>query len=239
MGSFTEAVRKTPGQYIGYVGDKGFINMIREVFQNSMDELMKDKSPCTEIWTEYYEDTNTFISMDNGRGIPFDNIERIFTKPNTSSNFDKEKGTGEFSSGRHGVGAKVTNALSSRFIVDSYLCKEVSPSGKAEHRHMEFIEGFPWSKGEVSQPNKENRQGSRIEFSPCYDIMGEITTTCDDVLNLISTLVPLMKIGAIVNFKGVTKRGQVIEKRLVNEKGILTFLDTMTKKRVCEPMIKQ
>lgn len=236
MGSFTEAVRKTPGQYIGYVGDKGFINMIREVFQNSMDELMKDKSPCTEIWTEYYEDTNTFVSMDNGRGIPFDNIERIFTKPNTSSNFDKEKGTGEFSSGRHGVGAKVTNALSSRFIVDSYLCKEVSPSGKAEHRHMEFIEGFPWSKGEVSQPNKENRQGSRIEFSPCYDIMGEITTTCDDVLNLISTLVPLMKIGAIVNFKGVTKRGQVIEKRLVNEKGILTFLDTMTKKRVCDPI---
>ena len=136
MGSFTEAVRKTPGQYIGYVGDKGFINMIREVFQNSMDELMKDKSPCTEIWTEYYEDTNTFVSMDNGRGIPFDNIERIFTKPNTSSNFDKEKGTGEFSSGRHGVGAKVTNALSSRFIVDSYLCKEVSPSGKAEHRHL-------------------------------------------------------------------------------------------------------
>lgn len=40
---FAEAVRKTVTQYLGYTGNKGFINMIREIFQNSADELMKDE----------------------------------------------------------------------------------------------------------------------------------------------------------------------------------------------------
>ena len=34
---FAEAVRKTVTQYLGYTGNKGFINMIREIFQNSAD----------------------------------------------------------------------------------------------------------------------------------------------------------------------------------------------------------
>ena len=232
--SFTEAVRKTPGQYIGYVGNKGFINMIREVLQNSMDELEKDKSPCTEIWTEYREEDNTFICCDNGRGIPFNNIERIFTSEHTSSNF--EKAAGEFSSGRHGVGAKVTNALSSEFFVDSYLCKELSPTGKAMHRRMEFYDGAPWKKGEVDLPNKENLQGSRVEFRPCYEIMGKITVTCEDVMRLIGLLLPLMKHGAIINFTGTTITHKKIERRLVNEDGIITFLIQQTQKPVCAPI---
>ena len=42
MTNFTEAVRESVGQFLGYRGNKGFINMIREIFQNSVDELMKD-----------------------------------------------------------------------------------------------------------------------------------------------------------------------------------------------------
>lgn len=234
LSNFTEAVRKTPGQYIGYVGDKGFINMIREVLQNSMDELEKEKSPCTEIWTEYYEDTNTFVCVDNGRGIPFDNIQRIFADEHTSSNYEKE--AGEFSAGRHGVGAKVTNALSSHFFVDSFMCKEVSPDGKAHHRRMEFYDGMPWKKGEKELPNKENFQGSRIEFAPCYEIMGELKTACDDVLHLISILLPLMKIGAVINFHGVKKNGKVVNEKLVNNDGIITFLINQTKRPVMNPI---
>lgn len=234
LSSFTEAVRKTPGQYIGYVGNKGFINMIREVLQNSMDELEKDKSPCTEIWTEYNEQDHTFICKDNGRGIPFNNMERIFTSEHTSSNF--EKTGGEFSSGRHGVGAKVTNALSSEFFVDSYLCKELSPDGKAYHRRIEFYDGAPWKKGEISLPNKENWQGSKVEFRPCYEIMGKITVTCEDVMGLIDLLLPLMKIGAIINFKGTTLTGKSIKRRIVNEDGIYTFLFSQTTKPVAAPI---
>ncbi len=232
--NFSEAVRKTPGQYIGYIGNKGFINMIREVLQNSMDELQKDDSPCTEIFTEYYEKDRRFVCIDNGRGIPFDNMQRIFASEHTSSNYEKKKG--EFSSGRHGVGAKVTNALSSRFIVTSYMCKEVSPDGKPHARHIEFTEGMPWNKGEKEVPNKENYQGSRVEFTPSTTIMGPITIACEDVLNLINMLLPLMKIGAIINFHGVKENGKVIDLRLVNNDGIVTFLMGMTKNPLIPPI---
>ena len=35
--SFFEAVRLRPGMYIGSIGAKGFLSMIREIFQNSLD----------------------------------------------------------------------------------------------------------------------------------------------------------------------------------------------------------
>ena len=112
---FVEAVRKRPGMYIGPIGNKGFINMVREIFQNSYDELNKESSPCDSVIISFDERTFTVIIEDNGRGIPFDHIIRIFQNQHTSSNYQKKKG--EYSSGHHGVGAKVTNALCKFFKI--------------------------------------------------------------------------------------------------------------------------
>ena len=46
--NFAEGVHMTVGQYLGGFGNVAFINMIREVLQNSTDELMKAESPCDE-----------------------------------------------------------------------------------------------------------------------------------------------------------------------------------------------
>ena len=78
--TFTEMVREAKGMYIGYTGNRGFERMFREVFQNSVDELMRANSPCNTVKVTYDERTLTAIVEDNGRGIPFGNIERIFTK---------------------------------------------------------------------------------------------------------------------------------------------------------------
>lgn len=67
---FVESVRKLPGMYIGPIGNKGFINMIREIFQNSYDEMNKDSSPCDSVIISFDERTFTIIIEDNGRGIP-------------------------------------------------------------------------------------------------------------------------------------------------------------------------
>ena len=37
MGSYQEAVRHTVGQYLGYTGNRGFLNMFREIFQNTVE----------------------------------------------------------------------------------------------------------------------------------------------------------------------------------------------------------
>lgn len=246
----SQAIRQTPGQFIGYIGNKGFINMIREVLQNSMDEFEKRDSPCDEIWTEYHEDTKMFVCTDNGRGIPFNNMERIFGCEHTSSNYSKK--AGEFSAGLHGQGAKATQALSHKFIIESFMCKEVSPDGKPHARRAEFVEGVFWDKGEIEIPNKNNFQGTRISFTPSSIIMekeGKITVTCKDIMNLISLLLPLMddkiiitpkgeiRKKAIINFSGFSKSGDPIPpRRTVNEDGIIAFLFHMTQKPIISPI---
>ena len=39
---FAKAVRMSPSMYIGYIGNKGFINMIREILQNGLDQIEKN-----------------------------------------------------------------------------------------------------------------------------------------------------------------------------------------------------
>lgn len=225
---FVDAVRQNPGQFIGYLRNKGFINMIREILQNSIDELVKKDSPCTHIKVSYDERNHTVIIEDNGRGLPFGHIIRILTSQNTSSNYIKKEG--EFSSGLHGVGSKVTNALSDVFIVDSYILGDA--------RHIEFYDGKPWDKGEVQVPNP-GKQGTIIMFHPSYEIMGEITTTCADVLGLIKRLLPLIKIGAVIEFSGILMDGKAIKETMVNEDGIITDLILKTAKPLIKPVVMQ
>lgn len=216
MGSFVEAVRHNYGMYIGYNGNRGFINMIREVFQNSIDELMKVDSPCNEIALSYDERNHTTIVEDNGRGIPFNDMIRIFSSQHTSSNYIKKPG--EFSSGMHGVGAKVTNALCDSFIVESYILGEA--------RRVEFLDGKP---GDIKIiPNKENKQGTMVIFHPSYSVMGNITTSVDDVFNLVSLISPLTNNGSIIHFNGIKIDGSPLQLDVVNTDGILTHLQNIT-----------
>ena len=43
MEDFVSAVKLRPGQFVGETHSKGFLNMIREIFQNAVDQLMKGK----------------------------------------------------------------------------------------------------------------------------------------------------------------------------------------------------
>ena len=36
---FVDSVRKNPGQYLSSIGNEGWMNAVREVFQNSTDEM--------------------------------------------------------------------------------------------------------------------------------------------------------------------------------------------------------
>lgn len=223
---FVTAVRKRPGMYIGSIGNKGLINLIREILQNGLDELNKDKSPCTVVSISFDERTQTTIVEDNGRGIPFNNIERIFSKQHTSSNYEKKPY--EYSSGLNGVGAKVTNALSHKFIVESYVLGDA--------RRFEFTEGYPWDKGEVKIPNKENKQGTKVIFTPSKDAMGDTSLTVQEVYSLVNLMLPLCKIGGIVIFNGINSKGKTLTEKLVNDDGIMTYIIDSVEKPLIKPI---
>jgi len=223
---FITAVRKRPGTWLTGIGDPGFIGMIREIVQNALDEINKIDSPCDRVWISYDERTLSVVIEDNGRGIPFDNIIRIFTSEFTSSNYNKKKG--DYSSGLNGVGGKVTNALSSKFVVESYIL------GKA--RKVEFTDGYPWKKGEVEIPNKTNKQGTIIMFKPCLSILGDLQTTWEQVYALVRLLLPLNKIGAKVFFNAIDSKGKKHSFDLENKDGIVTYIIEDTTKPLITPV---
>lgn len=225
---FVESVRKLPGMYIGPIGNRGFINMIREIFQNSYDEMNKDSSPCDSVVISFDERTFTVIIEDNGRGIPFGHMIKIFQNQHTSSNYEKKKG--EYSSGRHGVGAKVTNALSTFFKIESYNAI------LGEGRVVEFKDGYPWNKGEVKIPNKENKQGTVITFTPDMSVLGQLTVTWQEVFQLIDMLMPLSKKGSTAYFNAIDIKGKTHSEVIHNDDGMLTYLVKMTKHPLIMPI---
>ena len=224
---FVAAVRKRPTMYIGYIGNLGYIRAIREVLQNAIDEICRKDSCGNTAAVTYYEGNRQTIVEDNGRGIPFGHIIRIFSAQHTSSNYEKQ--LFDYTSGTNGVGSKVTMALSKMFVVESYIL------GQA--RRVEFNDGTPWDKGELVIPNNNNRQGTMVSFTPSIETLGNITITCEDVLNLIKVLIPMTPIGTSITFKGVKLDGTEIVDRVTNEDGLMGVMIAICQKPMIDPIM--
>ena len=225
---FVSACRLRPGQFIGPIGGPGFLNMMREIFQNSFDQLIEADSPCDWIRFFYDERTLEVEVEDNGKGFPFDDIYRILTAQYTSKNYEKK--LYQYSSGLNGVGAKVVNALSDSFIVESYRY-----DGKAIQ--VEFHKGYPKANKPKSIPNKQNRQGSKVTFIPDQEIMGEINLEWKMVYKLIKQIVSLGPIGARVDFEAIDINGKRFTESIINKDGILTDLIMKVKHPLIKPIM--
>lgn len=230
ISDFVAQVRQTPDMYVGKVlPNIAFNTMVREIFQNSIDEIMKGNAFSNNIWITFDELTKTVTVEDNGRGIPHGKIGIIFGTSHTSSNYNKKPY--EYSAGKNGCGASMTNALSHIFIVDSYML------GKG--KHAEFIEGHLWDKGEVDIPDDqcEGRQGTIITFTPNQEaIRGEITSTWKDIYDLISIIVPSTPKGTHVEYCGIDSNGVKHIENIDNVDGIMSYIINMTQTPYIEPI---
>ena len=164
-----DAVRMRPGMYIGSTGVKGLHHILWEIVDNSMDEVANGFGDRIEVTV--HSDGSASV-LDNGRGIPVDihptmgvsGVEVVFTKLHAGGKFNNDNY--KTSGGLHGVGASVTNALS------SWLNVEVYKNGKVYRAEFESREeGGTWHGGCVKIPlfetgEKTDKHGSYVRFMP-------------------------------------------------------------------------
>ena len=154
-----EAVRVRPGIYIGSTGYDGLHHLIKEIADNSIDEAIAGY--CTKIEITVQADGGVKVE-DNGRGIPVDihpktkksTLETVLTVLHAGGKFGD--GGYKTSSGLHGVGSSVVNALSTRMVAEVYR------DGKIHH--IEFDTGKPTSDLQVT--GKTEKRGTSITFYP-------------------------------------------------------------------------
>lgn len=221
-----QAVRQLPDVYIGALGNHGFINMYREIVQNSLDEIIKGNTLDKHVIISYDARSHVVIVEDAGQGIPTDILAKVFSKLHSSSNYNKVAGSGKYSSGKNGMGATITNFLSKFFIVESYRM-----DGSAAR--VEFEEGELKKQKKLKCPN--SKHGLVTTFAPS-DMMGEITVTPQELYNLTWHIVHLCKIGTKIIFNSIDINGKKNRSIIENKNGIFEMLDATVDKRVIEPI---
>jgi DNA gyrase subunit B len=171
-----EPVRKRPGMYIGSTGSEGLHHLIKELADNGIDEVIAGFANRLEVTLQ--EDGGVTVS-DNGRGIPVEkhpktgksSLETVLTVLHAGGKFGS--GGYKVSSGLHGVGSSVVNALSTKL--------------KAEVRR----DGFKWTQeyergaptGPVKKGEPTDETGTIITFYPDSTIFNETNFDYDWVVN--------------------------------------------------------
>ncbi len=165
-----EPVRLRPGMYIGSTGYDGLHHLIKEIADNSIDEAIAGYANKIEI--TILNDGGVRVD-DNGRGIPVDihpktgksTLETVLTVLHAGGKFGD--GGYKVSSGLHGVGSSVVNALSTHMVAEVYR------DGKTHH--IEFDTGKPTMELQITK-GCPREHGTSITFYPDPTIFKETTT---------------------------------------------------------------
>lgn len=216
-----EAVRNTPGMYIGNTGVEGLHQLVWEVVDNSVDEALAGY--CRKISVVVHLDSSVTIE-DDGRGIPTDMhptekipaAEVVMTILHAGGKFDSD--TYKVSGGLHGVGVSVVNALS------ELLKLEIRRGGQV-FRQI-YRRGKKVTDLEVVGTTKRN--GTKITFKPDSEVFGSVELNYDTIASRLRELAFLNK-GLSISFDDERSQKQNVVFEF--EGGIVSFVEHLNRAR--------
>ncbi len=215
-----KAVRLRPGMYIGGTDRHGLHQLLYEIVYNSIDEAMAGF--CDQVEITIHKD-NSVTVIDNGRGIPTDIIpgqditalQAVMTHLHAGAKFGGH--VYSISSGLHGVGASVVNALS------TWLKVEIKRQGKLYRQ--EYRRGFP--QGDIEVIGDAQNTGTLITFLADTEIFEDLDYDFDTVSQRLKELAYLNK-GIEIAFRDARNEQ---EGTFYFEGGIASFVRRLNKNR--------
>src|SRR6202171_4124772 len=171
-----EAVRLRPAMYIGSTGDLGLPHLVYEVVDNSVDEALAGFADKVEVTIHI---DNSITVVDNGRGIPVDDMDIdgekisaaqvVMTTLHAGGKFDAS--SYKVSGGLHGVGVSCVNALSEDLEL------EIWRDGATWQQN--YSKGEPI--GKLKKTGATKKRGTKVHFLPDRSIF-TATEYNDDTL---------------------------------------------------------
>ena len=200
-----EHIRMRPGMYIGKLGDgsapdDGIYILIKEVFDNSIDEYVMGAGKTIEISIKNEQVT----IRDYGRGIPLGKVVDVVSKMNTGGKYDSK--AFKKSVGLNGVGTKAVNALSSYFKVQSIRDDKT--------KIAEFNQGNLVNDAPIESLN--SRKGTKVSFVPDSEIFNNYKFRNEYVVKMIKNYVYL-NTGLTIIFNGEKYKSENGLKDLLEE----------------------
>lgn len=211
-----EHVRRRPGMYIGKLGDgshmdDGIYVLLKEVLDNCIDEYRMGAGKAIEVRVQ-----NGHVEVrDFGRGIPLGKMVEAVSIMNTGGKYDSK--AFKKSVGLNGVGTKAVNALSNKFVVQSFR--------EGQSRKAEFEKGKLISDTDIFKDN--NDRGTLIYFEPDSS-MFENYVYKDDYIETMLRNYAYLNTGLIINFNG---------KKIISKNGLTDLLNENITAQALYPII--
>jgi len=211
-----EHVRRRPGMYIGKLGDGSHVDdgiyvLLKEVLDNCIDEYRMGAGRSIEVRVN---DGHVEV-RDYGRGIPLGKMVEAVSIMNTGGKYDSK--AFKKSVGLNGVGTKAVNALSAKFVVQSFR--------DGQSRIAEFEKGKLVSDTDIFADNTD--RGTLIYFVPDNTLFDNYFYK-DEYIETMLRNYAYLNTGLTINFNG---------KKILSKNGLTDLLNENITAQALYPII--
>jgi topoisomerase-4 subunit B len=212
-----EHVRRRPGMYIGKLGDgthvdDGIYVLLKEVLDNCIDEYRMGAGRSIDVRVN----EGRVEVRDYGRGIPLGKMIEAVSIMNTGGKYDSK--AFKKSVGLNGVGTKAVNALSAKFVVQSFR--------EGQSRKAEFEKGKLVNDSDTFIDDASDR-GTLIYFEP-DGTMFENYLYKDEFIETMLRNYAYLNTGLTINFNG---------KKILSKNGLTDLLNENITAQALYPII--